>query len=130
MKPNQNSHSDDDTDLLAFIKPSEGFNDPNDTQTGRETSEYNSSCRRRYESRLGSYGDEVARTPNIDRLAQSVQIFTNVFTTSGSLCTQSSGSNYGQHQISMGAQHMRSSTSPHGKCFALPSEEVKAFLKY
>ena len=78
-------------------------------------------------NRLGAYGDQVAKTPNIDRLAQSGQIFTNVFTTAGVCAPSRAALITGQHQISMGAQHMRSSTSPHGKYFALPSEEVKAF---
>jgi len=78
-------------------------------------------------NRLGAYGDQVAKTPNIDRLAQSGQIFTNVFTTAGVCAPSRAALITGQHQISMGAQHMRSSTSPHGKYFAQPSEEVKAF---
>ena len=73
-------------------------------------------------NRLGAYGDQVARTPNIDRLAQSGQIFTNVFTTAGVCAPSRAALITGQHQISMGAQHMRSSTSPHGKYFAQPSE--------
>ena len=66
-------------------------------------------------NRLGAYGDQVAKTPNIDRLAQSGQIFTNVFTTAGVCAPSRAALITGQHQISMGAQHMRSSTSPHGK---------------
>ena len=113
---------------LAFIKPSEGVNEPNDRPKQEEKRpNIILLVAEDMSHRLGSYGDEIARTPNIDRLAQSGQIFTNVFTTAGVCAPSRAALITGQHQISMGAQHMRSSTSPHGKYFALPSEEVKAF---
>ena len=113
---------------LAFIKPSEGSNEPYEEPIQKEKRpNIILLVAEDMSLRLGSYGDEVARTPNIDRLARSGQIFTNVFTTAGVCAPSRAALITGQHQISMGAQHMRSSTSPHGKYFALPSEEVKAF---
>ena len=113
---------------LAFIKPSEGSNDPYDKAEHEEKRpNIILLVAEDMSPRLGSYGDEVARTPNVDSLAQSGQIFTNVFTTAGVCAPSRAALITGQHQISMGAQHMRSSTSPHGKYLALPSEEVKAF---
>ena len=73
--------------------------------------------------RLGSYGGEVARTPNIDRLAQSGQIFTNVFTTAGVCGPSRAALITGQQQSAWRTVH-EITTPPHGKYFALLSEEV------
>ena len=77
--------------------------------------------------RLGAYGDPVAVTPNIDRLATQGVRYTNVYATAG-VCAPSRASIItGMHQISMGGQHMRASGRPDGGYFAVPPPEVKAF---
>jgi arylsulfatase A-like enzyme len=76
---------------------------------------------------LGAFGDPVARTPNLDRLAAQGVRFPNTFTTAG-VCAPSRASLItGVHQISLGAQHMRTSTSPVGAYLAVPPPAVKAF---
>ena len=67
--------------------------------------------------RIGSFGDPVARTPNIDALAQSGIRFTNVFTTAGVCAPSRAALITGLHQISFGAQHMRSHNSVLGEYF-------------
>ncbi len=77
--------------------------------------------------RLGAYGDEVAVTPNIDSLAAKGTLFTNVFTTAGVCAPSRAALISGQHQISFGGQHMRSSTGPLGPYLAQPPSELRAF---
>ncbi len=77
--------------------------------------------------RIEPYGDKIARTPNLSKLAAQSTLFTNVFTTAGVCAPSRAALITGQHQISFGAQHMRTSTSPLGKYFALPAEHVKGF---
>ena len=83
--------------------------------------------------RLGCYGDPIAKTPNIDRLAAQSMRFTNVFTTSGVCAPSRSAIITGVHQQTLGAQHMRTWTRP-GKSngwdysyMAVPPPDVKAF---
>jgi arylsulfatase A-like enzyme len=76
---------------------------------------------------VGAFGDPAARTPNLDRLAAQGVRFPNTFTTAG-VCAPSRASLItGVHQISLGAQHMRTSTSPVGGYLSVPPPEVKAF---
>ena len=78
-------------------------------------------------SRVGAFGDLVAQTPNLDRLAREGTRYTHTFTTAG-VCAPSRASLLtGMHAISMGGQHMRSSTRPEGSYRAVPPPEVKAF---
>ncbi len=77
--------------------------------------------------RIEPYGDQIAQTPNLSKLATNGTRFTNVFTTAGVCAPSRAALITGQHQISFGAQHMRTSTSPLGKYFALPAEHVKGF---
>jgi arylsulfatase A-like enzyme len=78
-------------------------------------------------SRIGAFGDPVARTPNIDRLAASGVRFPNTFTTAG-VCAPSRAAHItGMHQASIGAQHMRSSSRPEGGYLAVPPPQVKAY---
>ena len=77
--------------------------------------------------RIQPYGDQQANTPHLADLASQSTLFTNVFTTAGVCAPSRAALVTGQHQISFGAQHMRTSTSPFGKYFALPPEQVKAF---
>lgn len=74
--------------------------------------------------RIGAFGDEVARTPNLDRLAAAGTRFTNVFTTAGVCAPSRAALILGRHQISTGTQHMRSRA---GGYLAVPPADAKAF---
>ncbi len=77
--------------------------------------------------RIGSFGDASARTPNIDQLAAHGTRYTNVFTTAGVCAPSRAALITGQHQISFGAQHMRTTTGPLGPYLAQPAMGVRAF---
>jgi arylsulfatase A-like enzyme len=78
-------------------------------------------------SRIGSFGDPVAITPNIDALAEQGVRYTNAFTTAGVCAPSRTAIITGLHQISVGGQHMRTSTRPAGGYLAVPPADVKAF---
>ena len=85
--------------------------------------------------RLGCYGDPVARTPNLDRLAHDGAIFTNVYTTAAVCAACRSGIITGMYQTSIGTQHMRTShTGVTGELptpyATVPPPYVKAFPEY
>ncbi len=77
--------------------------------------------------RVGPYGDTVARTPNLDALARRSVRFERVFTTAGVCAPSRAALITGQHQISFGGQHMRTSTGPLGEYYAQPPAGLKAF---
>jgi len=78
-------------------------------------------------ARVGAFGDEVAVTPNIDRLAREGTRYPNTFTTAG-VCAPSRAAHItGMHQNSFGGQHMRTASSPLGRYRAVPPPEVKAY---
>ncbi len=77
--------------------------------------------------RIGAFGDTVANTPNLDVLAKEGVRYTNVFTTAGVCAPSRAALVTGLHQMSFGAQHMRTSTGPLGEYYAQPAEGVKAF---
>lgn len=82
--------------------------------------------------RVGAFGDAVADTPNIDRLAREGVRYPNVFTTSGVCSPSRSSLITGVHQQTLGTQHMRTNQNgkPNGAAFAyeaVPPVEVKAF---
>jgi len=86
--------------------------------------------------RFGCYGDPVARTPNLDKLASEGTIFRNAFSTAG-VCAPSRVSIItGMYAPSIGAQHMRTGTSsPNspgmpGPYEAIPPHYVKCFTEY
>lgn len=60
--------------------------------------------------RLGAYGDPVAATPNIDRLATEGITYTNVFVAAGVCAPSRAALITGVHQQALGAQHMRTSS--------------------
>jgi len=78
-------------------------------------------------SRVGAFGDTVAVTPNLDQLAQQSVRYTNTFTAAGVCAPSRTAHITGMHQISVGGQHMRTSSAPIGGYKAVPPVEVKAY---
>ena len=84
--------------------------------------------------RLGAYGDRVARTPVLDRLASESIRYTHAFS-SAPVCAPSRAAIItGMHQSAIGAQHMRTTENgvPElpGPYLAVPPFYVKAFPEY
>lgn len=83
--------------------------------------------------RIGAYGDPVARTPNIDRLAREGVRFTRAFTTAGVCAPSRSAIITGMYQNGIGTHHMRTSHEAPGlptPYEAVPPPFVKAFPEY
>ena len=84
--------------------------------------------------RLGAYGDAVARTPVLDRLAKDSVRVTNAYTTAPVCAPSRAAIITGMHQASIGAQHMRTTEDrvPElpGPYLAVPPFYVKAFPEY
>jgi N-sulfoglucosamine sulfohydrolase len=59
---------------------------------------------------LGCYGDSVAHTPNIDKLANDGIRYTNAFSTAGVCAPSRSALITGMYQNSIGTHHMRTRT--------------------
>ena len=83
---------------------------------------------------LGAYGDRLARTPQLDRLAKASLRFTRVFS-SAPVCAPSRAAIItGMYQNAIGAQHMRTTEDrvPElpGPYLAVPPFYVKAFPEY
>lgn len=83
---------------------------------------------------LGAYGDSLARTPNLDRLAKASVRFTSAFTTAPVCAPSRAAIITGMHQNAIGAQHMRTTEDrvPElpGPYLAVPPFYVKAFPEY
>jgi N-sulfoglucosamine sulfohydrolase len=84
---------------------------------------------------IGCYGDPVAKTPNIDKLASRGIRFTNVYTTAAICAPVRSGIITGMYQTSIGCMHMRTtsyrrSTENPVEFTAVPPHYVKAFTEY
>ena len=77
--------------------------------------------------RIGAFGDPVARTPHLDALAEEGVRYPNTFTTAGVCAPSRAALITGMHQMSIGAQHMRTSSAPGGRYQAVPPPTVKAF---
>ena len=77
--------------------------------------------------RIAAFGDPVAVTPSLDRLADEGTRFTRVFTSAGVCAPSRAALVTGVHQNALGAGHMRSSSRPEGGYRAVPPPEVKAF---
>lgn len=81
--------------------------------------------------RIGAFGDTVARTPNLDKLAREGVRYTSVFTAAGVCAPSRAALITGMHQASIGAQHMRTSAyqwpDGHRGYEAMPPAFVKAF---
>lgn len=61
---------------------------------------------------LGSYGDPLVKTPNLDKLASEGIRYTNVFATAGVCAPSRSSIITGMYQQSIGTQHMRTHKYP------------------
>lgn len=83
--------------------------------------------------RIAAFGDPVAQTPNLDRMARDGVRYTNVFTSAGVCAPSRAALMTGMHQATLRAQHMRTSayvwTDGSGRrgYDAVPPPEVKAF---
>jgi len=71
---------------------------------------------------LGCYGDELATTPNLDRLAASGVRYTNATVTAGVCAPCRSGIITGMYQTALGTHHMR--------CIAQLPDSIKPFPIY
>ena len=86
--------------------------------------------------RFGCYGDEIARTPNIDRLAAEGRKYPNAFSTAGVCAPSRSAIITGMYQTSIGTHHMRTAhTNQHTPELptpysAVPPPHVKTFTEY
>ncbi|MFT5692077.1 MAG: hypothetical protein ACI92E_001408 [Oceanicoccus sp.] len=81
-------------------------------------------------SKVGSFGDPVSHTPNLDQLALEGVRFTNVFTTAG-VCGPSRAAHItGMHQVSFGAQHMRSGNFTGQRYLAVHHPRLKLVQSY
>ena len=83
---------------------------------------------------IGAYGDALARTPVLDRLARESIRFTHAFTTAPVCAPSRAAIITGMHQSAIGAQHMRTTEDrvPElpGPYLAVPPFYVKAFPEY
>lgn len=84
---------------------------------------------------LGCYGDEIARTPHLDRLASQGMRYTNVFTTAAISAPCRAGIITGMYQTSIGCMHMRTTSYRRSvdnpvRFTAVPPHYVKAFTEY
>ena len=82
--------------------------------------------------RIGAFGDNVALTPNLDRLSSEGVRYNSVFTTAGVCAPSRAALITGMHQTSIGAQNMRTSSfvwpgSARRGYEATPPPFVKAF---
>ena len=84
--------------------------------------------------RLGAYGDTLARTPALDKLAKESVRFTRAFTTAPVCAPSRAAIITGMYQNAIGAQHMRTTEDrvPElpGPYLAVPPFYVKAFPEY
>ncbi|OXS55820.1 sulfatase [Cohnella sp. CIP 111063] len=86
--------------------------------------------------RFGCYGDSLARTPHIDRLAEEGTMFPNAFAVAGVCSPSRSAVITGMYPTSIGTHHMRTEhTNPHTPELptpysAVPPAHVKTFTEY
>ncbi len=82
---------------------------------------------------IGAYGDELARTPNIDQLAGEGMKFTHAYTSAGVCAPCRAGIITGMYQTSWGGHHMRVTHQGPGlptPYSAVPPHFVKPFPQY
>ncbi|MEX2369884.1 MAG: sulfatase-like hydrolase/transferase, partial [Bacteroidales bacterium] len=83
--------------------------------------------------RIGCYGDTLAKTPVVDRLADEGIRFTHVFTSAPVCAPCRSGIITGMEQSAIGTHHMRTSQEADGlpgPYQAVPPAYVKTFTEY
>lgn len=86
--------------------------------------------------RFGCYGDPLARTPNIDKLAAEGTLYRNAFAVAGVCSPSRSAIITGMYPTSIGTHHMRTEhTNPFTPelptpYFAVPPAHVKTFTEY
>jgi N-sulfoglucosamine sulfohydrolase len=84
---------------------------------------------------MGCYGDDVAKTPNIDRLASQGIRFDNVFTTAAISAPCRAGIITGMYQTTIGCMHMRTTSYRRSaenpiQFTAVPPHYVKTFTEF
>jgi N-sulfoglucosamine sulfohydrolase len=84
---------------------------------------------------FGCYGDKVAKTPNVDRLAAQGVRYTRVFTTAAISAPVRAGIITGMYQTSIGCMHMRTTSYRRSVEYpveftAVPPHYVKTFTEY
>lgn len=84
---------------------------------------------------LGCYGDPVAKTPNIDKLASQGTRYTSVYTSAAISAPVRAGIITGMYQTSIGCMHMRTTSYRRSadnpiEFTAVPPHYVKAFTEY
>jgi arylsulfatase A-like enzyme len=83
--------------------------------------------------RIGAYGDSLAQTPHIDRLARQGMTFTNAYTVAGVCAPNRSAIITGMYQNSIGTHHMRTTHQSPGlptPYSVVPPPYVKTFTEY
>jgi N-sulfoglucosamine sulfohydrolase len=83
--------------------------------------------------RIGAYGDPLAQTPHVDRLAREGVRFTRAFVTQPICAPSRSAIITGMYQTSIGTHHMRTTEDTPdlpGPYLAVPPHYVKAFTEY
>lgn len=78
-------------------------------------------------SHVGVFGDELARTPNLDALAAEGVRYDHVFITAGGCLPSRASHILGMHQISTGTQPMHTNDAPMGAYRSVPPSGVKAY---
>ncbi len=78
-------------------------------------------------ARVGAFGDEVAVTPNLDRLASTSIRYPNTFTTAGVCAPSRAAHILAVHQMSVGAQHMRTRSFKESPYRSVPPAHIKAY---
>jgi len=78
-------------------------------------------------ARVGAFGDNVAVTPNLDRLASTSIRYPNTFTTSGVCAPSRAAHILAVHQMSVGAQHMRTRSFKESPYRSVPPAHIKAY---
>jgi arylsulfatase A-like enzyme len=83
--------------------------------------------------RLGCYGDAVARSPNLDRLADEGMLFKHVYTVAPVCAPNRSGIITAMYPTTIGTHHMRTTHREEGlptPYSAVPPPYVKTFTEY
>ena len=78
-------------------------------------------------ARVGAFGDDVAVTPNLDRLASTSIRYPNTFTTAGVCAPSRAAHILAVHQMSVGAQHMRTRSFKESAYRSVPPAHIKAY---